>query len=54
MFFYQEIDIKTAKVKLILKPAPLTDIRFTSGSKFKEIDVAYAACGIRISARWIR
>ena len=48
--FLSRDGIKTAKVKLILKPAPLTDIRFTSRSKFKEIDVAYAACGIRISA----
>jgi translation initiation factor 5B len=48
--FLSRDGIKTTKVKLILKPAPLTDIRFTSRSKFKEIDVAYAACGIRISA----
>jgi len=48
--FLSRDGIKTAKVKLILKPAPLTDIRFTSRSKFKEIDIAYAACGIRISA----
>jgi len=48
--FLSKDGIKTTKVKLILKPAPLTDIRFTSRNKFKEIDVAYAACGIRISA----
>ncbi|MFP3256469.1 MAG: translation initiation factor IF-2 [Candidatus Nanopusillus acidilobi] len=48
--FLSRDGIKTTKVKLILKPAPLTDIRFTSRSKFKEIDIAYAACGIRISA----
>ena len=48
--FLSRDGIKTTKVKLILKPAPLTDIRFTSRNKFKEIDVAYAACGIRISA----
>jgi translation initiation factor 5B len=48
--FLSKDGIKTTKIKLILKPAPLTDIRFASRSKFKEIDVAYAACGIRISA----
>jgi len=42
--------IKTTKVKLILKPVPLTDIRFAGRNKFKEIDIAYAASGIRISA----
>jgi translation initiation factor 5B len=48
--FLSKDGIKTTKVKLILKPAPLTDIRFASRNKFKEIDIAYAACGIRISA----
>jgi len=41
--------IKTTKVKLILKPVPLTDIRFAGRNKFEEIDIAYAASGIRIS-----
>ncbi|MFP3317244.1 MAG: translation initiation factor IF-2 [Candidatus Nanopusillus sp.] len=48
--FLSRDGIKTTKVKLILKPVFLTDIRFASRSKFKEIDIAYAACGIRISA----
>jgi translation initiation factor 5B len=48
--FLSKDGIKTTKVKLILKPVPLTDIRFAGRNKFKEIDVAYAACGIRISA----
>jgi len=48
--FLSKDGIKTTKVKLILKPVPLTDIRFASRNKFKEIDVAYAASGIRISA----
>jgi len=48
--FLSREGIKTTKVKLILKPVPLTDIRFAGRNKFKEIDMAYAACGIRISA----
>jgi translation initiation factor 5B len=48
--FLSKDGVKTTKVKLILKPAPLTDIRFASRNKFKEIDIAYAASGIRISA----
>ena len=48
--FLSRDGIKKTKVKLILKPVFLTDIRFASRSKFKEIDIAYAACGIRISA----
>jgi translation initiation factor 5B len=48
--FLSREGIKTTKVKLILKPVPLTDIRFAGRNKFKEIDVAYAASGIRISA----
>jgi translation initiation factor 5B len=48
--FLSRDGIKTTKIKLILKPSPLTDIRFASRNKFKEIDIAYAACGIRISA----
>jgi translation initiation factor 5B len=48
--FLSKDGIKTTKVKLILKPVPLTDIRFAGRNKFKEIDIAYAACGIRISA----
>jgi len=48
--FLSKDGIKKTKVKLILKPVFLTDIRFASRSKFKEIDIAYAACGIRISA----
>lgn len=48
--FLSRDGIKTTKVKLILKPVPLTDIRFAGRNKFKEIDVAYAASGIRISA----
>jgi len=48
--FLSKDGIKTTKIKLILKPAPLTDIRFAGRNKFKEIDIAYAACGIRISA----
>jgi translation initiation factor 5B len=48
--FLSRDGIKTTKVKLILKPVPLTDIRFASRNKFKEVDIAYAACGIRISA----
>jgi len=48
--FLSKDGIKTTKVKLILKPELLTDIRFASRSKFKEIDIAYAASGIRISA----
>jgi translation initiation factor 5B len=48
--FLSKDGIKTTKVKLILKPVPLTDIRFAGRNKFKEIDIAYAASGIRISA----
>jgi len=48
--FLSKDGVKTTKVKLILKPVPLTDIRFAGRNKFKEIDVAYAASGIRISA----
>jgi translation initiation factor 5B len=48
--FLSRDGIKTTKVKLILKPVPLTDIRFAGRNKFKEIDMAYAASGIRISA----
>jgi translation initiation factor 5B len=48
--FLSKDGIKTTKVKLILKPVPLTDIRFAGRNKFKEIDVAYAASGVRISA----
>ncbi|EOD42307.1 translation initiation factor eaIF-5B [Candidatus Nanobsidianus stetteri] len=48
--FLTKDGIKTTKVKLILKPVPLTDIRFAGRNKFKEIDIAYAASGIRISA----
>jgi len=48
--FLSRDGIKTTKVKLILKPVPLTDIRFAGRNKFKEIDIAYAASGIRISA----
>jgi len=48
--FLSREGIKTTKVKLILKPVPLTDIRFAGRNKFKEIDIAYAASGIRISA----
>ncbi|MFP3167126.1 MAG: translation initiation factor IF-2 [Candidatus Nanopusillus sp.] len=48
--FLSKDGIKTSKVKLILKPLPLTDIRFAGRNKFKEIDIAYAASGIRISA----
>jgi len=48
--FLSRDGIKTTKIKLILKPVPLTDIRFAGRNKFKEIDMAYAASGIRISA----
>ncbi len=48
--FLSRDGIKTTKIKLILKPVPLTDIRFAGRNKFKEVDIAYAACGIRISA----
>ena len=48
--FLSKDGIKTTKVKLILKPVPLTDIRFAGRNKFKEVDIAYAASGIRISA----
>jgi len=48
--FLSRDGIKITKVKLILKPVPLTDIRFAGRNKFKEIDIAYAASGIRISA----
>ena len=48
--FLSRDGIKTTKIKLILKPVPLTDIRFAGRNKFKEIDIAYAASGIRISA----
>jgi len=47
--FLSREGIKTTKVKLILKPVPLTDIRFAGRNKFEEIDIAYAASGIRIS-----
>jgi len=47
--FLSRDGIKTTKVKLILKPVPLTDIRFAGRNKFEEIDIAYAASGIRIS-----
>ena len=48
--FLSRDGIKTTKIKLILKPVPLTDIRFAGRNKVKEIDMAYAASGIRISA----
>jgi len=48
--FLSRDGIKTTKVKLILKPVTLIDIRFAGRNKFKEINIAYAASGIRISA----
>ncbi|BFI73897.1 putative translation initiation factor IF-2 [Nanoarchaeota archaeon] len=47
--FISKNGIKTTKVRGILRPAPLTDIRFAK-SKFVEVQEAHAASGIRILA----
>lgn len=47
--FITKNGIKTTKIRAILKPKPLQDIRF-SKTKFYDVDEVYAASGIRISA----
>jgi translation initiation factor 5B len=47
--FATDNGIKTTKIKALLKPRPLTDIR-DSQNKFVPVDVVSAACGIKISA----
>jgi translation initiation factor 5B len=47
--FATDNGVKTTKIKALLKPKPLTDIR-DSQSKFVPVDVASAACGVKISA----
>ncbi len=47
--FLTKNGIKTTKIKAILKPYPLLDIRF-SKNKFEEVEEVVAAAGIRIVA----
>ena len=47
--FLSKSGIKSSKVKILLKPRPLEEIR-DKKTKFAEVDEVYAACGVRIVA----
>jgi translation initiation factor 5B len=47
--FATENGVKTTKIKALLKPKPLTDIR-DAQVKFIPVDAVSAACGVKISA----